>query len=132
MTHNRWNLLPPVADRHLGLPLLMTQLLYNRGLTEPSQLEPFITADKRLSSDPLLLPDMHRAVARIYQALLSGENIAIYGDFDADGITGTALLVQGLSALGGKVTPYIPHRLTEGYGLKINALEDLYRQGQRS
>jgi single-stranded-DNA-specific exonuclease len=72
---------------------------------------------------------MHQATARIYRALLSGENIAIYGDFDTDGITGTALLVQGLSALGGKITPYIPHRLTEGYGLKIAALENLHRQG---
>jgi len=103
--------------------------LYNRGLTEPSQLELFIAADKSLSSNPFLLPDMHQAVARIYQALLSGENIAIYGDFDVDGITATALLVYGLSTLGGKATPYIPHRLTEGYGLKTAALENLYRQG---
>ncbi|GAI04334.1 unnamed protein product, partial [marine sediment metagenome] len=73
--------------------------------------------------------DMHRAVARIYQALLSGEKIAIYGDFDADGITATALLVQGLSALGGKAIPYIPHRLTEGYGLRKAALENLHQQG---
>jgi len=72
---------------------------------------------------------MHLAVARLYRALLSGENIAVYGDFDADGITGTALLVQGLSSLGVKVTPYIPHRLTEGYGLKVAALENLHRQG---
>ncbi len=72
---------------------------------------------------------MHQGVARIYQALLSGENIAIYGDFDADGITATALLVQGLSILGGKAIPYIPHRMTEGYGLKTAALEKLYRQG---
>ena len=72
---------------------------------------------------------MHQAVARIYQALLSGENIAIYGDFDVDGITGTAVLVNGLSILGGKAIPYIPHRLTEGYGLKTTALENLYRKG---
>jgi len=72
---------------------------------------------------------MHQAVARIYQALLSNENIAIYGDYDADGITATALLVQGLSALGGRAIPYIPHRLTEGYGLKKAALESLYQQG---
>ena len=133
MNHCRWNLLPPVPDKRLvnssGFPPLIAQLLYNRGLTEPSQLEPFISGDKRLSGDPSLLPDMHLAVARIYRALLSGENIAVYGDFDADGITGTALLVQGLSSLGGKVIPYIPHRLTEGYGLKTAALEKLYRQG---
>ena len=72
---------------------------------------------------------MPLAVARIYRALLSGENIAVYGDFDADGITGTALLVKGLSSLGGRVTPYIPHRLTEGYGLKTAALENLRQQG---
>jgi len=72
---------------------------------------------------------MHLAVARIYRALLSGENIAIYGDFDADGITATALLVEGLSRLGGRVTPYIPHRLTEGYGLKTATLEKLSQQG---
>ena len=133
MNHSRWNLLPPVPDKHLvnnsGFPPLIAQLLYNRGLTEPSQLELFITGDKRLSGNPFLLPDMHQAVARIYQALLSGENIAIYGDYDVDGITATALLVQGLSSLGAKAIPYIPHRLTEGYGLKTAALENLYRQG---
>jgi len=133
LNHYRWNLLPPVPDKRLvsssGFSPLVAQLLYNRGLTEPSLLEPFITGDKRLSGDPWLLPDMHLAVARLYRALLSGENIAVYGDFDADGITGTALLVQGLSSLGVKVTPYIPHRLTEGYGLKTAALENLHRQG---
>jgi len=133
LNHYRWNLLPPAPDKRLvsssGFSPLVAQLLYNRGLTEPSLLEPFITGDKRLSGDPWLLPDMHLAVARLYRALLSGENIAVYGDFDADGITGTALLVQGLSSLGVKVTPYIPHRLTEGYGLKTAALENLHRQG---
>ena len=134
MSRSRWNLLPPVPGKLLvnntsGFPRLIVQLLYNRGLTEPSQGEVFIAADKRMAGNPLLLPDMHRAVARIYQSLLSGENIAVYGDFDVDGITATALLVQGLTALGGKVTPYIPHRLTEGYGLKTAALENLYHQG---
>ncbi len=133
MNRYRWNLLPLVTDEHLaktsGFAPLVAQLLYNRGLTEPSQLEPFITADKRLCGDPSRLPDIQPALARIYRALLSGENIAVYGDFDADGITGTALLVQGLSSLGGKVIPYIPHRLTEGYGLNTTALENLHRQG---
>jgi len=133
LNHCRWNLLPPVPDKYLAnasnFPPLIVQLLYNRGLTEPSQLELFIAADKHLSGNPFLLPDMHQAVARIYRALLSGENIAIYGDFDVDGITATALLAQGLTTLGGKATPYIPHRLTEGYGLKTTALEGLSRQG---
>ncbi len=133
MNHSRWNVLPSISDQQLAnssdFPPLIAQLLYNRGLTESSQLESFIAADKRLSGDPFLLPDMHQAVARIYQALLSGENIAIYGDFDVDGVTATVLLVQGLSGLGAKTIPYIPHRLTEGYGLKTAALENLHRQG---
>ncbi len=133
MSHSRWNLLPAVPDEHLvkalAFPPLIAQLLYNRGLTEPSQWQLFLGADKRLSGDPWQLPDMHQAVARIYQALLSGERIAVYGDFDVDGITGTALLVYGLSVLGGRAIPYIPHRLTEGYGLKTAALEKLHRQG---
>jgi len=112
-----------------GLPSLITQLLYNRGFAESSQIELFFAADERSSGNPFLLPDMQKVVARIFQALLSGENIAIYGDFDADGITATALLVQGLSILGCKAVPYIPHRLTEGYGLNMTALKKLYRQG---
>ena len=132
MSHSHWTLLPPIPDSCLvksDFPPLITQLLYNRGLIESSQCELFISADNRLVSDPLLLPDMQQAVARIYQALLGGENIAIYGDFDVDGVTGTALLVKGLSILGANATPYIPHRLTEGYGLTVDALKNLYQQG---
>ena len=133
MNHCHWKLLPPVPDEHLanttGLSPLVTRLLYNRGLSEPSQIELFIAADSRLLGDPLLLPDMQPAVARVYRALLSAEGIAVYGDFDVDGITGTAILVQGLSLLGARATPYIPHRLTEGYGLKTAALENLRQQG---
>ena len=133
MNHSRWNLLPPAPAQYLtntsGLPPLIAQLLYNRGITEPSRIRAFLTGDKCLSGNPSLLPDIHQATTRIYRALLSGEKIAIYGDFDVDGITGTALLVQGLSSLGGKVIPYIPHRLTEGYGLKTSTLENLQQQG---
>ncbi|MFC1951891.1 single-stranded-DNA-specific exonuclease RecJ [Chloroflexota bacterium] len=133
MYHSRWKVLPPTPDNHLvtasGFPPLIAQFLYNRGLVQPSQFELFITADKRLAGNPFLLPDIQQAITRIYQALLSGEKIAIYGDFDVDGITATALLVQGLSILGGKTIPYIPHRLTEGYGLRTEALENLRTQG---
>jgi len=72
---------------------------------------------------------MHPAVNRVFKALMSGEKIAVYGDFDADGITATALLVQGLGELGGDVVPYIPHRMQEGYGLRVPALEKLHKQG---
>jgi single-stranded-DNA-specific exonuclease len=128
----RWNILPPAPEEYLpasGLSPLIAQLLYNRGIRQPAQLESFLSGDKRLAGDPSRLPDIEPAVARIYRALLSGETIAIYGDFDADGITGTAILVRGLSKLGGKAVPYIPHRLTEGYGLNVTALESLHKQG---
>ena len=112
-----------------GLPPLMTQLLYNRGITDPTQIDSFLTADENLLNDPFLLPDMEKAVARISDALLSGERIAIYGDFDADGMTATAVLTEGLSSLGGQAIPYIPHRIEEGYGLNHAALKRLRKEG---
>jgi len=127
----RWQLLPQAPDEYLraaNLPPIIAQLLYNRGV-KPGEIEPFLLADYRLGGNPFLLPDMSQAVNRIYKALLTGEKIAIYGDFDVDGITATASLTEGLSWLGGKVTPYIPHRLREGHGLKLPALEKLHSQG---
>ena len=133
MNHLRWNLLPPVPAGHpvcnCGFSPLLVQLMYNRGLTDPAQIESFITSDSKLSGDPLLLPDIHQGINRIYQGLLSGEKIAVYGDFDVDGITGTAVLVQGLQALGGNITPYIPHRIREGHGLNSGALDYLKNEG---
>jgi len=115
--------------RLAGLPPLIVQLLYNRGITNPTQFEPFLAADERLMGDPFLLPGMKEAVDRIRRALRQRETIAVYGDFDADGITGTALLTQGLALLGGTAVPYIPHRFDEGYGLNNMALESLFKQG---
>ncbi len=127
----RWQLLPQAPDEYLraaNLPPIIAQLLYNRGV-HLGEIEPFLLADHRLGGNPFLLPDMSQAVNRIYKALLTGEKIAICGDFDVDGITATASLTEGLSWLGGKVTPYIPHRLREGHGLKLPALEKLHSQG---
>jgi single-stranded-DNA-specific exonuclease len=133
LSHSRWNLLPPIMDEQLvgctGFPPLLTQLLYNRGVKRPEDFESFLARDKSLSGDPYQLPDMEAAVSRIYQALLSGDVICVYGDFDADGITATAALVQGLTALGGKAVPYIPHRQTEGHGLATSVLKDLHDKG---
>ena len=133
MNHSRWNLLPPAPDEYLAkagaYSPLIAQLLYNRGLNEPDQIEHFLSCDEHLDNDPFLLPDMHGAISRIYRALLSGEKIAVYGDFDVDGVTSTALMVKGLTALGGVVIPYIPHRVTEGHGLRSAAIEELHDQG---
>jgi len=133
LSHNRWNLLPPVPDQQMvsssGYPPLLVQLLYNRGVAKKEDFPSFLASDRSVLGDPLLLPDMQAAVARVYQALLSGETIGIYGDFDADGITATAAMVQGISALGGKAVPYIPHRQTEGHGLTTTVLKRLQEQG---
>ncbi len=131
MAHTHWKLIPEGEKPPLfrGAGSLVSRLLYNRGITSASDAETFLKADNRLAIDPFSVPDMHQAVNRVYKALLSGEKMAVYGDFDADGITATALLVQGLSELGGDVVPYIPHRMQEGYGLRIPALEKLRKQG---
>ena len=125
--------MPPVPRGHplgkCGLSPLMVQILFNRGLADAAQVEPFLRVDKRLSPDPFLLPDMEMAVTRIYRAVLGGEKIAVYGDFDADGITSTAVLVQGLRTFNVEAVPYIPHRINEGHGLKITALETLKKEG---
>lgn len=134
MSHSRWNLLPPVPvlpekDGSSRYSPLLVQLLYNRGISRPEDFPAFLASDRSLMGDPFLLSGMQEAIIRINRALLSGETVGIYGDFDADGITATAVLVQGLSILGGKAVPYIPHRQTEGHGLTISVLKRLYEQG---
>jgi len=127
----RWKILPPVPDEYLnssGLPHLIAQLLYNRGV-KPESIDPFLSADHRLEGNPFLLPDVSQAVSRVYEAVLARERIAVYGDFDVDGVTAIVILVEGLSRLGAEVVPYIPDRINEGHGLKIAALEKLRAQG---
>jgi len=78
----------------------------------------FLSVDRRLEGNPFLLPDVSKAVNRIYRAVLAREKIAVYGDFDVDGVTAIAALVEGLSRLGVEAIPYIPDRVSEGHGLK--------------
>ena len=125
-----WKLLPSAPEEYsktISLPPLIAQLLYNRGLTE-DQVQYFFTKPPEFEDDPFLLTDMSKAVDRIYKAIRSGEKIAIYGDFDADGITATLILVEGLERLGGNIIPYIPNRLREGHG-QLLALEKLRSEG---
>ncbi len=131
MSRYRWQVSPlaPARDLAPDVHPLLFQWLYNRGLTDPAQFEPFLAADERLIGDPFLLAEMGKAVSRILRALLSDELIAIYGDFDTDGVTATALLAQGLAILGRKVICYIPHRIEEGHGLNHAALKRLQQQG---
>lgn len=132
MIRGAWKLLPLAPSDVLAsadLPPLLRQLLYNRGIRDIAQARAFLAGDSITDGDPFALPDMDMAVSRIYRALLSSEKIAIYGDFDADGITATALLVEGLSSFGASVVPYIPHRINEGYGLRANGLDKLRQAG---
>ena len=134
MTLMKWKMLPSVPTEHLslyspGVPPLLAQLLYNRGVTDPADSEVFLAADKRLENDPLSLPGIKEAIIRIMRAIQDGETIAVFGDFDADGVTSSAVLVQGIKQISGKVIPYIPHRVDEGHGLNLPALHKLKAQG---
>jgi single-stranded-DNA-specific exonuclease len=107
----------------------MRQLLYNRGFEDGESAAKFIAGEVGFSTDPFLLKGMAEAVERLHQAVVDGETIVIYGDYDADGVTSTALLTSFLSKLGIQVRPYIPNRYDEGYGLNLDAIQQLAEEG---
>lgn len=109
-----------------GYSEIMQQILFNRGITDSKVAAQFFGKDSS-GYDPFLMNDMHRAVERLLQAIDSQESIAVFGDYDADGITSTALLSEVLETLGAKVTPFIPER-EDGYGVNTNAIDFLYDQ----
>ncbi|MBI4279602.1 MAG: single-stranded-DNA-specific exonuclease RecJ [Armatimonadetes bacterium] len=113
----------------LGVPLPVAQVLVNRGLANPREARRFMEAPLEDLSDPFALPDVAAAVARLRGAVERRERITVYGDYDADGVTATAILVRGLRALGAEVDDYIPHRLREGYGLNLAAVQGLADRG---
>lgn len=133
----RWIVAPKTPPDHLakyrGMSPIVAQVLYNRGLTDPADAYRFLHADDLSAGSLLTLkgkrPSIDRALARIRQAIRANEQIIVYGDFDADGVTSTALLVEALKALGARVAPYIPHRVDEGYGVNNEALLKLARAG---
>ena len=127
MTKFRWVISPPVPRDALArlraIPISTAQISYNRGLTDLSLIKKFLSIEHRPLPDPNLLPDIAPAIERIAAAIQKRELIAVYGDFDADGVTATALLNNGLTGLGARTTPYIPHRTEEGHGLSVQGLE---------
>jgi single-stranded-DNA-specific exonuclease len=119
--------MPLLADqlaKQLQLSPLVAQCLLNRGLSEPGRISGFLDPKLRQLSDPFLLPDMALAVDRLMQARERGEPLVIFGDYDVDGVTSTALLSEALPALGWKVHCYLPHRMEEGYGLSREGVEN--------
>lgn len=109
--------------RYRGIPPSTAQISYNRGLADLAQIKAFLSAEAHPLPDAGLLPDIGPAIERISKAIYRRELIAVYGDFDADGVTATALLNNGLTGLGARTTPYIPHRTEEGHGLSVQGLE---------
>jgi single-stranded-DNA-specific exonuclease len=119
-----------VAGRLTGFPPLLRRLLVNRGITDEAQAKAFLSPQyPRDLSDPFLFPAMAKACERILDALRAGERIAVYGDYDADGVCATAVLTETLTALGANCTVYIPFRQTEGYGLNVDAVGKLAADG---
>ena len=107
----------------LKISTLLAQCLVNRQLQDPGLIGSFLEPRLRQMSDPFLLPGMSAAVDRLYQAREQGESVVIFGDYDVDGVTATALLFEALKDLGWRVDYYLPHRLEEGYGLTNESLE---------
>ena len=105
------------------------RILRNRDLTEESEIQKFLYGKLEDCYSPWLLKDMDKAVKRINRALDDGESICIYGDYDCDGVTSTALLYTFLSALGGFVSYYIPNRATDGYGMNFKAIDKIKADG---
>ena len=134
MKYKQWNLAAsdPTAAAALeraGLPPLAALVLCARGVDTPEKARAFLDAGTGQLQEPLLMKDMDRAAGRVATALAAGETIAVYGDYDVDGITATSLLTDFLRREGGTVIPYIPDRMEEGYGLNTDALETLHRAG---
>jgi single-stranded-DNA-specific exonuclease len=115
----------------LGIPAPVGRVLWARGYREPSQAERFLEPRFEHLPNPFELKGIEAAVSRLQRALAQGERVCVYGDYDVDGVTSTALLVSVLRKLGGNVEFYVPHRLVEGYGLNVRALEKLAARGTR-
>src|SRR6478752_6461792 len=130
----RWTVAPPQSGlaselaAALKISPLLAQCLFNRGLREGTQVEAFLEPRLKQLSDPFQLPEMDRAVDRIFQARERGEPLVIFGDYDVDGVTSTALLTEVLGRLGWKVHCYLPHRLEEGYGLSLESVANCLKK----
>ena len=109
---------------------LINQILFTRGITDSENIRKFLNPTiKEYMPDPFVLKDMEVAVKVAVNAILSNKKIAIFGDYDVDGITGTAAIVKYLRAAGADVIWYLPDREIDGYGLNVQAIEDFASKG---
>ncbi len=130
LDNKRWDVLPAHREvermlcKRLGIDPLVARVLSARGICSAEEAQAFLRPSlERDWEPPLDIPGMEDAVTRVAAALDAGERIAVFGDFDVDGMTSTCLLTLALRRLGGEVRPYIPHRFGEGYGLSRAALD---------
>ncbi|MEO5803289.1 MAG: single-stranded-DNA-specific exonuclease RecJ, partial [Verrucomicrobiota bacterium] len=130
----RWSIAPtqPVLAAYLAdaakVSPLLAQCLLNRGFSEPDAIHCFLNPRLKMLADPFLLPNMVAAVDRLLIARERDEPLVIFGDYDVDGVTSAALLIEVLTALGWKVDFYLPHRLDEGYGLSQDGVENCIKK----
>src|SRR5438093_515519 len=130
----RWTVLPTqplIAERiaaELKVSPLLAQCLVNRGVSEPAQVSFFLQPRLKHLADPFLLPSMSVAVERLFLARSRNESVVIFGDYDVDGVTATALLLEIFHRLKCAAQAYLPHRMDEGYGLTREAVENCLRK----
>ena len=136
MKYEQWNI-PALSDKSTnalmdaGYPYLVSSVLVSRGVETAEQAAVALERERELSYSPFLMRDMDKAVARVQSALANGEKIAVFGDYDVDGITATCLLTDYLRRRGGDVVMHIPGRFDEGYGLSCDAIRALAEEGVR-
>lgn len=118
-----------MLSRDLQVSELLAGLLINRGITTAQEGKVFLEPEVKDLHDPFLLNGVGEAVSRIKEAISKREKILIYGDYDVDGLTATALLTSVLKEIGGNVSSYIPHRIKEGYGLNEGAIHLAHKDG---
>lgn len=134
MTQKKWNFLKCPQDaqtlaEQLHIPTVVASILANRNINEPESAKQFLSKTKSGIHHPFLLKDAQKAAARIKQALETNETVVIYGDYDVDGITSSAIVFKFLKGLGLNVSYYIPNRVDEGYGINILALQKIRKDG---
>ena len=133
MKYQKWNIAPS-ADKAVtslmdaGYPYLISSVLASRNIVDPEAAAEYLDQEPRLTHSPFLMKDMDKAVERIHLALDRGEKIAVYGDYDVDGITATCLLMDYLKSQGADCERYIPHRIEDGYGLSKRAINLLHQR----
>ena len=136
MKFRNWNIAdaPHHAVERLmtaGYPYLVSCVLASRGIEEETEAAAFLECESTLAHSPFLMRDMAAAAERISRALDAGEKIAVFGDYDVDGITATVILVDYLRSRGADVMHYIPRRIEDGYGLSEDAIRSLHDKGVR-